>query len=459
MGKKKTKDEFISDAIKVHGSKYDYSKVDFKGYREKVCIICKEHGEFYMTPDCHINGKCGCKKCANQRVSLAQKGSIEDFINKAQKIHGDKYDYSKVKYLNNNTKVCIICPIHGEFWQTPSNHLQGKGCSMCAHEYVASTKRMDSDDFISRAISIHGEKYDYSKVEYKNNNTKICIICPEHGEFWQRPSTHLNGCGCYKCGRSVTGDSLRGDLNSFIKKSISRYGDKFIYGKSQYKSATSDIVITGPIHGDFTTTPNAFLCQEHGCPMCAKEHVIKSNTMTQSEFIEKAKIIHGDLYDYSLVKYIGCDDKVEIVCPKHGVFKQTPYRHLRGAKCPNCESSHGETFIRMYLSSKNVRFIQQYPIQLSVKLFSRNNVRVDFYLPDHNTIVEFNGIQHYKYTPFFHRNEDDFNRQKERDYRLKKYCNEKQISLIIVKYNQIDKIDKILDRELKLNNNNYLLWQ
>ena len=342
------------------------------------------------------------------------KRTINDFISKAREVHGNKYDYSKVNYINCKTKVCIICPIHGYFWQTPDNHLHGRRCPKCSKVF-----RINTESFIEMSKRIHGDKYDYSKVNYVNNHTDVCIICPKHGEFWQRPSVHLIGNGCRKCGREVTSKKLRGNLDGFISKAKEKYGSYFSYKNAHYTSATDSITITCPKHGDFVTTPNAFLSQKHGCPICAKEHVIKSNTMTQSEFIEKAKIIHGDLYDYSLVKYIGCDDKVEIVCPKHGVFKQTPYRHLRGAKCPNCESSHGETFIRMYLSSKNVRFIQQYPIRLSVKLFSRNNVRVDFYLPDHNTIVEFNGIQHYEYTPFFHRNEDDFNRQKERDNRLK----------------------------------------
>lgn len=118
------------------------------------------------------------------------------FIARAKEIHGDKYDYSEVEYVNYKTKVKIICPIHGEFWQTPREHLNGNGCQKCS-----GVQRMNTDLFIQRAIEVHGDTYDYSKVKYTNNRTKVCIICPVHGEFWQSPDSHLLGCGCPKCHR------------------------------------------------------------------------------------------------------------------------------------------------------------------------------------------------------------------------------------------------------------------
>ena len=119
----------------------------------------------------------------------------EKFIEKAKAIHGDRYDYSKVEYSNNRTKVCIICPVHGEFWQTPHTHLQGCGCPACY-----GTKKRTKEEFVEEARKIHGDRYDYSRVEYINNKTPVCIICPEHGEFWQKPMNHLAGCGCPECG-------------------------------------------------------------------------------------------------------------------------------------------------------------------------------------------------------------------------------------------------------------------
>lgn len=124
--------------------------------------------------------------------------TTEEFIKRAKKIHNNKYDYSKVEYKNRKTKVCIICPQHGEFWQTPDNHLEGKGCKYCSHQSFKHTK----ETFIEKARQIHGDKYDYSKVEYKNIRTKVCIICSKHGEFWQKPDGHLRGIGCTFCKES-----------------------------------------------------------------------------------------------------------------------------------------------------------------------------------------------------------------------------------------------------------------
>ena len=125
--------------------------------------------------------------------------TVQEFTEKAKKVHGDKYDYSKVEYINNKTKVCIICPEHGEFWQTPDSHLRGRGCRQCSIKSMKDKQRLSTEDFIEKAKEIHGNKYDYSKVDYVNSQTKVCIICPKHGEFWQTPLNHLKGKGCPDC--------------------------------------------------------------------------------------------------------------------------------------------------------------------------------------------------------------------------------------------------------------------
>ena len=191
MAKKLTQEDFIERAKQVHGNKYDYSKIKYINFRTKVCIICPEHGEFWQRPMHHLFNH-GCPKCSGK-----EKLTQENFIEKARKIHGDKYDYSKVNYIGNKTKVCIICPKHGEFWQRPNDHLNGKGCSICAGKIKKTTEQ-----FIEESKKNHGDKYDYSKVDYINGITKVCIICPEHGEFWQTPNDHLDGHGCPKCNKS-----------------------------------------------------------------------------------------------------------------------------------------------------------------------------------------------------------------------------------------------------------------
>ena len=145
---------------------------------------------------------------------MNKKKSNDEFIREVQLIHHNRYDYSKVKYINNKTKVCIICPDHGEFWQIPSDHLNGKGCPQCA-----GNVRYNKDTFVEKAKIIHNDRYDYSKVQYVNAHTKVCIICPEHGEFWQTPNNHLNGNGCPLCKNRKIGNVLRDTVEGFIEKS------------------------------------------------------------------------------------------------------------------------------------------------------------------------------------------------------------------------------------------------
>ena len=185
--------DFIQEAKRIHGDKYDYSKVEYIDSATKVCIICPEHGEFWQVPPSHLRGN-GCNKCSKPVYNT------ESFIEKARELHGDKYDYSKVEYKNSSTKVCIICPEHGEFWVTPNNHIRKKGCPSCAIINVHKIQKLSTESFIEKAREVHGDKYDYSKVEYgKNNMESVCIICPKHGEFWQKPVKHLSGHGCLKC--------------------------------------------------------------------------------------------------------------------------------------------------------------------------------------------------------------------------------------------------------------------
>ena len=134
---------------------------------------------------------------------MSKKKTTEQFIEEAKEIHGDKYDYSKVEYANNKTKVCIICPIHGEFWQRPDKHLSRRdGCEKCGILLRTQNNSSTTEEFIEKARNIHRNRYDYSKVEYTKSSEKICIICPEHGEFWQIANDHIRWCGCPICKQS-----------------------------------------------------------------------------------------------------------------------------------------------------------------------------------------------------------------------------------------------------------------
>jgi hypothetical protein len=278
MGKFLTTEQFIEKAIKIHGNKYDYSKVEYKRSREKVCIICPEHGEFWQTPNEHLSGY-GCKKCAVELTKKKETKTNDEFIKEARKVHNNRYDYSKVNYKGSHVKVCIICPIHGEFWQTPANHLMGKGCKKCAQISLWDRRgRKTTKSIVEEFKTVHGNKYDYSKVEYSGNKAKVCIICPEHGEFWQTPAKHLSGQGCPECGKKLLWDR-RGRIttNEFIKRAKEVHGDKYDYSKVDYKRRDSKVCIICPEHGEFLQTPAKHL-EGQECPEC-------NNRMNKEECI------------------------------------------------------------------------------------------------------------------------------------------------------------------------------
>lgn len=202
MPNRLTIDDFIKRSNKKHSNKYDYSKSVYINSKSKIIIICPIHGEFSQTSYDHYSG-CGCPKCDPTKSMCNEK-----FIEKAKKIHGDKYDYKNVDYLKNNIKVEIICPIHGDFLQEPGSHLNGSGCPHC----YSLNKRLTTEDFIKRCKNIHGSLYDYSLVNYKNKRTKVKIICNEHGVFEQKAYVHMQGHGCPFCNNSKLENYLRSKL-------------------------------------------------------------------------------------------------------------------------------------------------------------------------------------------------------------------------------------------------------
>ena len=161
MGAKRlTQEEFIKRAKKIHGDKYDYSKAIFNNVDEKVCLICKEPGEFWQSPYKHINRKQGCPYCSRN-----VKFTKEKFIEECLKTHSIKYDYSELEYINAQKNVKIICPEHGSFWQKANYHRRGGNCPLCVGGIKDTT-----ETFIEKAKKIHGNSYDYSRVVYKNSS-------------------------------------------------------------------------------------------------------------------------------------------------------------------------------------------------------------------------------------------------------------------------------------------------
>jgi hypothetical protein len=200
-----TTDSFIEKARLVHGDKYDYSRIEYVRPHAKMTIICPVHGAFQQTSVQHTSGKHGCMKCGSARRANTTRKTTEIVVGEFMKHHGDKYDYSSVEYVSGNVVVDIICPEHGVFQQRPNKHRTGNGCPLCGQITSGLAQRLTQTEVIGRSSTKHGDKYDYSKVEYITSDKKITIICPKHGEFSQRPIDHyMHGNGCPKCSHVVS---------------------------------------------------------------------------------------------------------------------------------------------------------------------------------------------------------------------------------------------------------------
>lgn len=437
MAKRKTKEEFIEQAKIIHDCKYNYSKVEYTNNRTKVCIICPTHGEFWQTPDNHLQGK-GCPSCRNKDFSR-KKMTTDEFIKRARKIHGDIYSYSKVEYINSETKVCIICPTHGEFWMTPTSHLKGCKCQKCNKNY-----KLDKESFIEKAKAIHGDKYDYSKVEYRGTHEKVCIVCPTHGEFWQAPSDHLQGKGCQKC--AFKKRVKKSTTEQFIERAREVHGDKYDYSKVNYTKAKCKVEIICKEHGLFSQVANYHL-SGNGCPKCGNVY-----RPTTEDFIRNSIKVHGGKYDYSRVVYNGNKESVEIICKEHGSFIQSPNSHLKGKGCPICKSSHLETQIRNLFNENNIEFIEQ------AKFKWLGNQSLDFYLPKYNVAIECQGRQHFQIVDIFG-GEKAYLENIERDERKRVLCEKNGINLLYYSNLTIEYPYMVFTDKTKLlkeiNNNNF----
>lgn len=372
MAKKIIFEEFIKRAKEVHGDKYDYSEVEIINSKAKIKIRCIKHNHiFEQVLGHHLRGS-GCLLCARN-----VKPTTEEFIRRAIKLHGDKYDYSEVDYKNSQTKVPIICLKHGIFYQTPNNHLLGKGCKKCESESRALT----TEEFVRKAKEVHGDFYGYSLTDYANSYTKVKIICPIHGVFEQKPNAHLNGRGCLKC--KIANQTFT--IEKFIEKAREVHGDKFDYSLiKELATLQSKVPIICQTHGVFEQRANAHLGGA-GCSKCAVDKI----TFTKEEFIENAREVHGDKYDYSESDYINSQTKIYIGCPEHGIFQQFPNIHLRGWGCPECiesrVTSKGEKELCQYIKSVYSGKV----LENTRKFIGRKEL--DIYLPELKLAFEYNG--------------------------------------------------------------------
>ena len=328
---------------------------EYKDSRLKIKLKCLDCGiEFFAKPVNFIYKEAikVCSNCKEKKVS-----DTPTFIEKSQRIHKNYYDYSKVDYVNSKTKVCIICPEHGEFWQKPNLHLSGKGCPKCGRIKTTIAHALTKEEFVDKVSKLYNNKYDYSKANYINNHIKVCIICPIHGEFWQEHKTHLEGHACPKCSFNIP------STLEFIEKANNIHNNRYSYSKTKYINAKTKVIITCHKHGDFEQTPDHHL-KGQGCPICKaskgeleidkiltkynikflKEHTLKhtiNNRNVRVDFMLKYKkkvyiIEYNGIQHYQPIEYFGGqkafelqvirDKGLRVLCKEHCVnLIEIPY--------------------------------------------------------------------------------------------------------------------------------------
>jgi very-short-patch-repair endonuclease len=347
-----------------------------------------------------------------------------EFIKKANIIHNNKYLYDNVEYISSTKRVLIECKEHGLFEQEANAHMRGQGCSKCK-----GGVKYNLEDFIEKSNSVHNYKYIYEKSFYIDSYTMIGIECKEHGYFEQLPNNHMSGQGCPKCtGKSLSDDEL-------LKRMNMMHNNKYDYSLVLFTGMLNKVKIICSEHGIFEQKLSNHINLKQGCIKCA--NVYLSN---KEEFIIKSVNKHGNLYNYDNVIYKGAKKNVDILCKKHGLFSQSPTKHLSGNGCPTCKLSKGEHSIMIYLDSNKIDYISQYRI----KGF---NLIFDFYLPDYNLCIEYDGLQHFKPVNYFG-GIDAFNLQIKNDSLKNKYCLENQIKLLRIKYTDFSNIELILNENL-----------
>ena len=299
------------------------------------------------------------------------------------------------------------------------------------------SKKLTTEQFILDSRKVHGDKYDYSKVEYVKNSEKVCIICPEHGYFWQIANDNKRGKGCPYCGGV---GRLTKDV--FVERANKVHNNRYCYDKTEIINAATKTIIICPVHGEFKQSPHDHLFGA-GCPECGKKAVWDARgRITTDDFIRECKKIHGNLYDYSLTNYVNSRTKVKVICKEHGVFEIFPRSHKNGDGCPYCHKSNMERRLADMLKNEKINFVN------GARFSWLGKQHLDFYLPDYNIGIECQGAQHFIPTDFAGKGKEvaivNLEEIKSRDIRKKKLCDENNVRIIYCGDERSIKYDKSL---------------
>lgn len=354
---------------------------------------------------------------------------FEDLINDYKLISNNKFDYSlstEEDYLTNKT-IKIICKKHGEFIQKTYCKLR---CEGCEKENLLEKNKLK---FIEKCNNLHNNKFDYSKINYVNNTTKLLIICPVHGEFMMEPKYHKQGLGCFECNKehgSILKQQPKNSIEYYLDIFEKVHEGKYQYNNLKYTGRNSDkINITCPIHGDFLQSIDNHKAG-HGCKECKAENISNRFKYSLDDFIQKSSKVHNNYYDYSKVNYINSKTNVTIICPEHGEFKQKAGGHLLGKGCKKCTNnvSKLEKNYREFLISNNLKIETNVQFDWLKKTEnSIKNMELDIFIPELNLAIEINGVNIHASTP------NKFNKTGvDKNYHQLKYdlCKENGIKLI-----------------------------
>lgn len=350
----------------------------------------------------------------------------EEFVKRfTQRYPERRYDFSDSVYVNSKVLMDVKCLEHGAFKIRPVDLINGYGCPYCG-----GTKKYSTKEFIEKATRVHNGFFEYKHTEYKGSGEKLIVTCPVHGDFVVKANNHLNGANCQKCRREgikhkitklpkVNSSTKRLTTETFIEKANLVHSNFYSYEKTKYERSNKKLIVTCPIHGDFSITPNHHL-SGRGCSYCGK-----NKQLTTDEFIEKANNIHEHKYLYFKTVYTKTHNDVIITCPEHGDFLQSPANHLKGQGCPKCNESKLEKIVMEYLSKHNIQYKHEAKF---VWLKSKRNMRLDFFLPYYNAAIECQGIQHFSLKGFV-KKQENLNEIKKRDELKKNLCEEHGIKL------------------------------
>lgn len=402
MGARLDKGKFIEKSKSLYGDDaFDYSEVEYiNGYTD-IVLTCKKHGKIKITPNKHFDIVGGCPLCSKEKRKKPALMSNDDYKSLVVKLHGGKYDLSKVEYKGMKKHVTATCPLHGDFSITAYDFAYKRGCGKCGIDKRAkhskrektgkktNKTKLTTNVFINKAKEIFGDYYDYSATDLsqKDEKGRIRIICPKHGEFWQNPYSHLHGHGCSKCGREQMAKTQTMTTEQFIEKANIVHNFKYDYSETIYNGCSNDVEIICPKHGKFKQAAYVHLAG-HGCKKCADEFNSSNLLSNTDEFIEKAKSIHGNDNDYSLVEYHGAKEPVTIICKNGHKYMQMPNKHLSGHACPFCTNnvSRKETELAEYIKSLGLE------IKISQRTVLGDSKELDILIPSKNLAIEFDGL-------------------------------------------------------------------